>query len=155
MHVGVFGATGQVGTVMRRLLDERDFPVSSIRYFASSRSAGTTLPWREDEVVVEAAGLLPGEGPLGGVGEPGVGLLGEVADVVARQPVEGRVVVVGVAGVEGAVLRRGLPDASSSGAARITDETRLGEATQVIARRTGVRVEGACEVGRTRGADRA
>ena len=38
---------------MRRLLDERDFPVDSIRYFASARSAGTTLPWKGTDVVVE------------------------------------------------------------------------------------------------------
>jgi aspartate-semialdehyde dehydrogenase len=55
LRVGVVGATGQVGTVMRRLLDERDFPVGAIRYFASSRSAGTTLPWRGTEIVVEDA----------------------------------------------------------------------------------------------------
>ena len=55
LRVGVVGATGQVGTVMRRLLDERDFPVAEIRYFASARSAGTTLPWRGTEVVVEDA----------------------------------------------------------------------------------------------------
>lgn len=55
LHVGVVGATGQVGAVMRRLLDERDFPVASIRFFASARSAGTTLPWRGTEIVVEDA----------------------------------------------------------------------------------------------------
>jgi len=55
LRVGVVGATGQVGSVMRRLLDERDFPVAEIRYFASSRSAGTTLPWRGTDVVVEDA----------------------------------------------------------------------------------------------------
>jgi aspartate-semialdehyde dehydrogenase len=53
--VGVVGATGQVGTVMRRLLAERDFPVGRIRFFASSRSAGTTLPWNGTDVVVEDA----------------------------------------------------------------------------------------------------
>ncbi|MFJ6132758.1 aspartate-semialdehyde dehydrogenase [Janibacter terrae] len=53
MHIGVFGATGQVGHVMRALLEERDFPVTSIRYFASARSAGTTLPWKDQEVTVE------------------------------------------------------------------------------------------------------
>jgi len=53
LNVAVVGATGQVGGVMRRLLDERDFPVASIRYFASARSAGTTLPWRGTDVVVE------------------------------------------------------------------------------------------------------
>ncbi|MDR1213837.1 MAG: aspartate-semialdehyde dehydrogenase [Propionibacteriaceae bacterium] len=51
--VGVFGATGQVGAVMRALLSERAFPVSQIRYFASARSAGRVLPWGETEVVVE------------------------------------------------------------------------------------------------------
>jgi aspartate-semialdehyde dehydrogenase len=53
MRVGVFGATGQVGGVMRTLLAERSFPVSSIRYFASARSAGTRLPWLDKDVVVE------------------------------------------------------------------------------------------------------
>lgn len=38
---------------MRRLLEERDFPVTSIRYFASARSAGRTLPWKGTDVVVE------------------------------------------------------------------------------------------------------
>ncbi|AQP46205.1 aspartate-semialdehyde dehydrogenase [Tessaracoccus aquimaris] len=53
MRVGVFGATGQVGGVMRRLLEERNYPVDQIRYFASSRSAGSKLPWKDTEVVVE------------------------------------------------------------------------------------------------------
>ena len=53
LTVAVVGATGQVGGVMRRLLEERDFPVGRIRYIASARSAGTTLPWKGSEVVVE------------------------------------------------------------------------------------------------------
>ncbi|GEA85716.1 MAG: aspartate-semialdehyde dehydrogenase [Cellulomonas sp.] len=53
LNLAVVGATGQVGAVMRRLLEERDFPVASIRYFASARSAGRTLPWRDQEIVVE------------------------------------------------------------------------------------------------------
>lgn len=55
LRVGVVGATGQVGAVMRRLLEERDFPVAEIRFFASARSAGTTLPWKGTDVVVEDA----------------------------------------------------------------------------------------------------
>ncbi|CAA9301314.1 MAG: Aspartate-semialdehyde dehydrogenase, partial [uncultured Friedmanniella sp.] len=43
MRVGVFGATGQVGGVMRTLLAERGFPVTELRFFASARSAGRTL----------------------------------------------------------------------------------------------------------------
>src|SRR6478672_10428098 len=53
MRVGVFGATGQVGGVMRALLEERDFPVTQVRFFASARSAGTTLPFKGEDVVVE------------------------------------------------------------------------------------------------------
>ncbi|TLS42443.1 aspartate-semialdehyde dehydrogenase [Streptomyces montanus] len=51
MKVGIVGATGQVGTVMRRILAERDFPVAELRLFASARSAGTAL----DGVTVEDA----------------------------------------------------------------------------------------------------
>jgi aspartate-semialdehyde dehydrogenase len=55
LRVAVVGATGQVGGVMRRLLDERGLDIESVRYFASARSAGTTLPWRGEDVVVEDA----------------------------------------------------------------------------------------------------
>lgn len=55
INIGVVGATGQVGTVVRRLLEERAFPVASIRYFASARSAGTTLPWKGEAIVIEDA----------------------------------------------------------------------------------------------------
>ncbi|MFD3748622.1 aspartate-semialdehyde dehydrogenase [Nocardia sp. NPDC058633] len=53
VRVGVVGATGQVGTVMRKLLEERNFPADEVRFFASARSAGKTLPWRGGEIVVE------------------------------------------------------------------------------------------------------
>jgi aspartate-semialdehyde dehydrogenase len=53
MHVGVFGATGQVGGVMRSLLERRPFPIDEVRYFASSRSAGRRLPWHDDQILVE------------------------------------------------------------------------------------------------------
>ncbi len=55
MRVGVFGATGQVGDVIRRLLVERDYPADEMRYFASSRSAGRTLDWRGRGITVEDA----------------------------------------------------------------------------------------------------
>ena len=55
MRVGVIGATGQVGGVMREVLAERKFPVDEIRYFASARSAGRTLPWDGGEVTIEDA----------------------------------------------------------------------------------------------------
>jgi aspartate-semialdehyde dehydrogenase len=55
MRVGIIGATGQVGGVMRSILAERRFPVEELRLFASARSAGRTLPWGGTEVVVEDA----------------------------------------------------------------------------------------------------
>jgi aspartate-semialdehyde dehydrogenase len=55
VRVGVVGATGQVGGVMREVLAERAFPVADIRFFASARSAGRTLPWQGSEVTVEDA----------------------------------------------------------------------------------------------------
>ncbi len=53
MNIAVVGATGQVGAVMRRILEERNFPAASVRYFSSARSAGTTLPWKGEEITVE------------------------------------------------------------------------------------------------------
>jgi aspartate-semialdehyde dehydrogenase len=55
MKVGVFGATGQVGLVMRQMLAEREFPADEVRFFASSRSAGSRLPWGGGEIEVENA----------------------------------------------------------------------------------------------------
>lgn len=55
MRIGIVGATGQVGGMMRRLLVERDFPVKELRLFASARSAGRAVPWNGGEVTVEDA----------------------------------------------------------------------------------------------------
>jgi aspartate-semialdehyde dehydrogenase len=55
VNIGVVGATGQVGQVMRKLLEERDFPASSVRFFASARSQGKKLPFRGQEIEVEDA----------------------------------------------------------------------------------------------------
>ncbi|WP_245872349.1 aspartate-semialdehyde dehydrogenase, partial [Streptomyces alboverticillatus] len=55
MRIGIVGATGQVGAVMRNILAERKFPVSELRLFASARSAGSTLPWQDAEITVEDA----------------------------------------------------------------------------------------------------
>ncbi|MFE7613044.1 aspartate-semialdehyde dehydrogenase [Streptomyces celluloflavus] len=55
MRIGIVGATGQVGTVMRSILAERNFPVEQLRLFASARSAGRTLPWQDTEITVEDA----------------------------------------------------------------------------------------------------
>ena len=53
--IGVVGATGQVGVVMRTLLEQRNFPADSVRFFASARSAGRKLSFRGQEIEVEDA----------------------------------------------------------------------------------------------------
>ncbi|HVC70142.1 MAG TPA: aspartate-semialdehyde dehydrogenase [Acidimicrobiales bacterium] len=55
MRIAVIGATGQVGTVIRSVLAERDFPVDEIRFFASARSVGRRLGWKGSEIDVEEA----------------------------------------------------------------------------------------------------
>jgi aspartate-semialdehyde dehydrogenase len=55
VNVGIVGATGLVGGVMRSVLAERAFPLASLRLFASARSAGRRLPWGDGEIEVEDA----------------------------------------------------------------------------------------------------
>ncbi|MFJ3085130.1 MULTISPECIES: aspartate-semialdehyde dehydrogenase [unclassified Streptomyces] len=55
MKVGIVGATGQVGTVMRSILAERKFPADELRLFASARSAGSVIEWQGREITVEDA----------------------------------------------------------------------------------------------------
>lgn len=62
MHVAIAGATGAVGCEMLRCLEDRDFPVTSLRLLASARSVGKRLPFRGGEVAVEelTAGCFEG-----------------------------------------------------------------------------------------------
>ena len=53
-RIGLVGATGMVGEVMRSILAERS-PSASVRFFASARSAGRSLPWLDAEILVEDA----------------------------------------------------------------------------------------------------
>ena len=55
LSIGIVGATGQVGVAMRQILLERNFPADQVRFFASSRSAGTVLPFGDREITVEDA----------------------------------------------------------------------------------------------------
>ncbi len=52
-NIAVVGATGQVGAVVLRLLEERNFPVEQLRVMSSSRSAGKTVTWKGQDYVVE------------------------------------------------------------------------------------------------------
>jgi aspartate-semialdehyde dehydrogenase len=53
-HVAIVGATGAVGVELLRCLEERDFPVASLKLLASSRSAGREVRFRGRTLVVEA-----------------------------------------------------------------------------------------------------
>ncbi|MFC4045263.1 aspartate-semialdehyde dehydrogenase [Dactylosporangium siamense] len=55
MRIGIVGATGQVGSVMRHILAERQFPVDQLRLFASARSAGRPIDWQDTQITVEDA----------------------------------------------------------------------------------------------------
>ena len=59
--LAVVGATGQVGQVMRDLLQERNFPADQVRFFASSRSAGKELEFGGKKIVVEDVAATPTE----------------------------------------------------------------------------------------------
>ena len=62
VNIGVVGATGQVGTKMLEILAERQFPVGTIRLFASARSAGRKIEWQGHEIEVEDASTASYEG---------------------------------------------------------------------------------------------
>jgi aspartate-semialdehyde dehydrogenase len=53
--VGIVGASGAVGKELLRLLEERNFPVSALRLFASARSAGKTVDFKGQKLVIEEA----------------------------------------------------------------------------------------------------
>ena len=55
MKIGIVGATGQVGGVMLAILAQRKFPAEELRLFASARSAGAKLAWKDVELTIEDA----------------------------------------------------------------------------------------------------
>src|SRR3954471_22308624 len=52
-HIAIVGATGAVGAELLDVLERRAFPVASLRLLASSRSAGKTARFRDQEIEVE------------------------------------------------------------------------------------------------------
>lgn len=55
LNIAVLGATGAVGREMLNILEEYDIPVKKLLPLASARSAGTTIPFKGQDVVVEEA----------------------------------------------------------------------------------------------------
>lgn len=62
MRVAIVGASGAVGQELLAILEERSFPLSRLKLFASPRSAGKTVTFRGEQVLIEA---LPEGGDLG------------------------------------------------------------------------------------------
>ena len=52
-NIGIVGASGLVGGMMLALLAERNFPLASLRLFASARSAGKRVPFKDQEITIE------------------------------------------------------------------------------------------------------
>ena len=52
-HAAIMGATGAVGTEFLRILEQRDFPLASLKLLASHRSVGKKLTFRGEEIEVE------------------------------------------------------------------------------------------------------
>ena len=52
-HVAIVGATGAVGTTMLAILEERGFPLASLRLMASQRSAGRVVETKWGDIVIE------------------------------------------------------------------------------------------------------
>src|SRR5271157_6662872 len=62
MHVGVIGATAQAGSAMVAILEDRAFPLDRLSLYASARSAGSTVRFRDEDLVVEDASAASFEG---------------------------------------------------------------------------------------------
>ena len=54
-NIGIVGASGLVGSMMLALLAERNFPLASLRLFASARSAGKSVAFKGQDIVIEDA----------------------------------------------------------------------------------------------------
>jgi len=87
MKIGIVGATGQVGGVMLTMLAERDFGVDELRLFATARSAGKKIQWKDQEVTVEDASTADYTGLDVALFSAGGGTSKELAPKVAAQGV--------------------------------------------------------------------
>ena len=76
-NVGILGASGAVGREMIKVLEDRNFPVSNLRLFASARSVGKKVPFRGEELTIELADF----GAFAGLDF----VLGAASNAVAKQ----------------------------------------------------------------------
>ncbi|MBF0143836.1 MAG: aspartate-semialdehyde dehydrogenase [Magnetococcales bacterium] len=88
--VAVVGATGNVGREILNILEERNFPVGELRLLASSRTAGTRLPFRGKDILVEELDRFDFKGMEIGLFSPGA----KVSDIHAPRAAAAGCVVV-------------------------------------------------------------
>lgn len=85
MNIAIVGASGAVGQELLRVLDEQNFPVTSLRLFGSERSAGKEYEFRGKKVKVE---LLSHDADFSGVDiaftSAGAGTSKEYADTITK-----------------------------------------------------------------------
>lgn len=85
MNIAIVGASGAVGHEFLRVLEEQNFPVTSLRLFGSSRSAGTTIRFKDKDYTVE---LLSENSDFSGVEiaftSAGASTSKKFADVITR-----------------------------------------------------------------------
>lgn len=83
MNIAIVGASGAVGQELLRILDQRDFPVDTLRLFGSPRSAGKKVNFRGKEIEIE---LLSEESDFSGVDiaftSAGAGTSKKYADII-------------------------------------------------------------------------
>ena len=82
-NVAVVGATGMVGNKFLEVLAERNFPIKNLYLFASKRSAGKTLSFKGQDVIVEE--LKAVNDPKGGYWKKGQyipSIVAEIAQVI-------------------------------------------------------------------------
>lgn len=53
LNVAVVGATGLVGRKILQILEERNFPINKLRAFASEKSAGSKINFKNENITVE------------------------------------------------------------------------------------------------------
>jgi len=83
-RVAIVGASGAVGVEMLRVMERRQFPVSKLRLLASARSAGKTLEFRGEQVVIETLGMNSFEGIDVALFSAGSGISKEFGTVAVR-----------------------------------------------------------------------
>lgn len=83
-RIAIVGASGAVGVEMLRVLERRNFPVSTLRLLASPRSAGRTLEFRGEQVVIEPLGMNSFEGIDVALFSAGSGISKEFAPVAVN-----------------------------------------------------------------------